>query len=129
MHHMSYTPKTSVRTVRPSPRNCPERNKCQNNIHNRLYMHAMDLMQAQPSTHTLLLLQGEQFAHFFADNTGKTCVINNAGFALLCLQQLVLRNVFIRRRQHRLRTPSARVTTSLLIADYSLLNQLVQTGP
>ena len=46
----------------------------------------------------------------------------------LCQQQLVLPNFFIRRRQHRLRTPSARVTTSLLIADYSLLNQLVHTG-
>ena len=32
-----------------------ERNKCQNNIvniHSRLYMHAMGVMQAQPCTHT-----------------------------------------------------------------------------
>ena len=75
---------------------------------------AMGVMQAQPSTH-IMLLQGEKCAHFFADVTGKT----NDAVALLCLQQLVLCNVFIRHRQHRLRTPSAQVTISLLIADYS----------
>ena len=76
-----------------------EGNKCQNNIvnmHSRLCMHAMGVMHAQPSTHTLL--QSEQFSQF-SQMTGNTCVTNNAGFALLCRQQLVLLNVFIRRRQ------------------------------
>ena len=77
-----------------------EGNKCQNNIvniHSRLYMHAMGVMQAQPSTLTHCC-RVNNLLHFL-QMTGKTCVTNNAGFALLCRQQLVLLNVFIRRRQ------------------------------
>ena len=75
--------------------------KCQNNIvniHSRLYMHAMGVMQAQPSTLTHCC-RVNNFVIFRRWHMSFTCVTNNAGFALLCRQQLVLLNVFIRRRQ------------------------------
>ena len=100
-----------------------EGNKCQNNIvniHSRLYMHAMGVMQAQPSTLThccrvknFLIFRRWQETHVSPTMRALHCSVDNSWYC----------STYSSGADKPIEN-----NTSLPIADYLLLDQLVQTG-